>query len=205
MARGADTRERIMDIAESAILEKGFGATSIEEIIAEAGLTKGGFFYHFPDKGALAKALLLRYRDTEDAIFDDLFARASELHDDPLHAFLIGLKLFAELMEELETTHPGCLMATYTYAERLFDKDVHELNREIVLSWRHRFRAAIEDIVAIYPPRDRVDLDALADMVGSAVEGGIVMSRALKDPAVLPQQVMLLRSYFKLLFSPQIN
>ena len=205
MARGTDTRTRIMDIAEASILEKGFGATSIEEIIAEVGLTKGGFFYHFPDKGALAKALLLRYRDTEDALFDDLFARAKELHDDPLHAFLIGLKLFAEMMEEVETVHPGCLMATMTFAERLFDREIHALNREIVLSWRLRFRAAFQDIVDIYPPRDDVDIDALADMVSATVEGGIVMSRALRDPAVLPQQVLLLRSYIKLLFTPQIN
>ena len=205
MARGTDTRTRIMDIAEASILEKGFGATSIEEIIAEVGLTKGGFFYHFPDKGALAKALLLRYRDTEDALFDDLFARAKELHDDPLHAFLIGLKLFAEMMEEVETVHPGCLMATMTFAERLFDREIHALNREIVLSWRLRFRAAFQDIVDIYPPRDDVDIDALADMVSTTVEGGIVMSRALRDPAVLPQQVLLLRSYIKLLFTPQIN
>jgi len=205
MARGSETRTRIMDIAEAAILQKGFGGTSIDEIIAEAGLTKGGFFYHFPDKGALAKALLERYREQEDAMLDDLFARAAELHDDPLHAFLIGLKLFAELMEELETTNPGCLLATYTYAERLFDNEIHALNREIVLGWRRRFRTALDQIATIYPPRDPVDLDALADMVSTTVEGGIVMSRAVKEPGILPAQVMLLRSYIKLLFQPQIN
>ena len=37
------------------MLAKGFGATSIEEVIAEAGLTKSGFFYHFKDKNALAR------------------------------------------------------------------------------------------------------------------------------------------------------
>jgi hypothetical protein len=55
MGRGEATRERILEIAETAVLAKGFGATSIDEVIAEAGLTKSGFFYHFKDKNALAR------------------------------------------------------------------------------------------------------------------------------------------------------
>ena len=41
------TREMLLDAAESAVLEKGFSATSIDELIAAVGITKGGFFYHF--------------------------------------------------------------------------------------------------------------------------------------------------------------
>ena len=40
MGKGSATRDRILEIAEVAVLAKGFGATSIEEIIAEAGITK---------------------------------------------------------------------------------------------------------------------------------------------------------------------
>ena len=57
--KGSDTRERLLAVAEAAVLEKGFAATSIEELIAAVGITKSGFFYHFPDKGALAKAAAL--------------------------------------------------------------------------------------------------------------------------------------------------
>ena len=38
-----------MDIAQDAVLAKGFDATSIDEIVAAADITKGGFFYHFKD------------------------------------------------------------------------------------------------------------------------------------------------------------
>lgn len=203
MRKGEATRERIMDVAEAAILSKGFGATSIEEVIAETDITKSGFFYHFPDKNALAMALLQRYIQREDELLDDLFGRARELHDDPLHAFLIGLKLLAEMMEDLPTGHPGCLVATYCYNERLFHRDVRELYAETVVSWRVRFRTLLDEIVAIHPPREPVDLDALADMVNNTVEGGIVLSKALHDPKVLVQQILLMRSYIKLLFEPQ--
>lgn len=193
-------RSRLMDIAEAAVLAKGFGATSIEELITEAGITKGGFFYHFPDKNALARALLVRYLEREEDLLDGIFGRARELHEDPLHAFLIGLKLLAELMDDLPNGHPGCLVATYCYNERLFDRDVRDLYTEALLTWRARFRAYLEEIAERHPPREPVDLDALADMVNNTVEGGIIMSKALRDPSVLGKQVLQLRTYIKLLF-----
>ena len=80
MTEKSDTRTRILDVAEAAVLEKGFEATSIEEIVAGADISRGGFFYHFKDKNALARAMLERYIETEDRLYDDLFARARELH-----------------------------------------------------------------------------------------------------------------------------
>ena len=62
MRKGAETRERILEIAEASVLAKGFAATSIEEVIAEAGITKSGFFYHFKDKNELARAMLRALR-----------------------------------------------------------------------------------------------------------------------------------------------
>ena len=58
--KGERTRERIMDLAYQAIVEKGFAATSIEELVEAAGITKSGFFYHFRDKNDLARQLLAR-------------------------------------------------------------------------------------------------------------------------------------------------
>lgn len=88
LSKGEQTRERILAIAQDAVLHKGFAATSIDEIICEAGITKSGFFYHFRDKNDLAKSLLLRYLDNEWTVFDRLFKQADELSDDPLHSYL---------------------------------------------------------------------------------------------------------------------
>src|SRR5262247_1414651 len=104
-----DTRERLLELAESAVLAKGFSATSIEELIAAAGITKSGFFYHFKDKNALAKALILRYLDQDKVVVDDIFRRGDELNEDPLHGFLVGLRLFSEMMGNLPANYPGCL------------------------------------------------------------------------------------------------
>jgi AcrR family transcriptional regulator len=202
MARGSETRARIMDVAQDSVLTKGFDATSIEEIVAGAEITKSGFFYHFPDKNALAYALIERHIETEDRIFDELFARAEELADDPLQAMMVGQKLLAELLDDMPGGHPGCIVATAVYQDRLFDRKVHEANRRAVLGWRARFRAMFEEIAAIYPMREETGLDELADFVSVVIEGGIITSRALGQPAITARQVLLLRSHIRMLFAP---
>jgi AcrR family transcriptional regulator len=162
LSKGEATRERLLDIAQQAVLHKGFAATSIDEIIAEAGITKSGFFYHFRDKNDLAKALLQRYRDREVDLFDRLFAQADALNEDPLHGFLIFLKLFADLMGDIPNGHPGCIVAAYCYQEHLFSQDVRDLNAECLQAWRARFRERLELIAERYPPKIDVDFDALA-------------------------------------------
>ena len=138
----ADTRTRILEVAESAVLAKGFASTSIEEIIAAVGITKSGFFYHFKDKGALAKGLMLRYLEHDKQVLEDIFARGDELNDDPLHGFLVGLKLFAEMLGNMTEVHPGCLVASFCYQEQLFNREIRELNAGGVLVWRRRFQRA---------------------------------------------------------------
>lgn len=202
MSKGEETRARILDAAQSSIIAKGFTATSIEELIAETGLTKSGFFYHFKDKNALACALLRRYIDEDERVYDEIFGRARELVDDPLQVILVGLKLLADVMGDLPNGHPGCLVATSCYYDRLYDREVQALNTEAVILWRNRFRAMFEEVTARYRPRADVDLDDLADMVSAVIEGGIVMSKALNEPQALKRQILAFRGLVQTYFVP---
>jgi TetR/AcrR family transcriptional regulator, transcriptional repressor for nem operon len=199
-SKGEQTRQRLMDITQSAVLEKGFGATSIEEIITEAGITKSGFFYHFKDKNDLAKALVERYVNDEVAMTEELFAQADSLSEDPLHSFLIFLKLLAEKLRDLPNGHPGCIVASCCYQEQLFSQDVRDLCTGSHFTWRRVMRARLEQIAVKYPPKVDVDFDALADMFSALVDGGIILSRSLKSPEMLAQQVMLYRGFVKTVF-----
>jgi AcrR family transcriptional regulator len=200
LSKGEQTRERILDLAQDAVLHKGFAGTSLDELIAAAGITKSGFFYHFRDKNELAKALLERYLAQEEELFDALFKRADELNEDPLHGFLIFLKLLADTLADLPNGHPGCMVASYCYQDHLFSQEVRALNARGIMAWRARFRARLDRIAALYPPRIDVDLDALADMLSAVADGGIILSKSLRDPRLLPQQVMLYRSFVRLAF-----
>jgi AcrR family transcriptional regulator len=197
-----DTRERLLEVAEAAVMAKGFAATSIEELITAVGITKSGFFYHFKDKADLAKAMLLRYLEQDKALLDSMFDRADELNEDPLHGFLVGLKMFAEMMANLPENYPGCLAASFAYQDTLFSQEVRDLNAQGMLAWRVRFRERFDLIAERYPPRQEVDLDALADMTVSLVEGGLIMGRVLKDQTILPRHILIYRDLVRAIFLP---
>ena len=198
--KGERTRERLMDLAYESIVEKGFAATSIEELVEAAGITKSGFFYHFRDKNDLARQLFERFLDEDEGIMATLEARARELSDDPLQSFLIFLNVYAQMMDDMETLHPGCMVASITYQERMFDAEVRQMNVDYLRRMRERFVRWLEEIVARYPPRIPVELDELADQLNVIVEGAIIQSKALRDESLMGKQTRLYRNHIKLLF-----
>ncbi len=199
-AKGVRTKERILDLAYGRIIEKGFAATSIEELVEAAGITKSGFFYHFKDKNELARQLLVRYLAENEVILDGLEARARDLHEDPLHAFLIFLKLYAETVADMIREHPGCLVSTITYQDRLFDSEVVRLNREGVLAWRKRFRRWLSEIFETLEPVLPLEIEDLADQMTVVADGAIILARSLGDPAIIERQALLHRDMIRAAF-----
>lgn len=191
------TRERILAVAHDAIIAKGFDATSVEEIAAAVEISRAGFFYHFPDKNALARALIERQILEEGEMLADIIARAAELSDDPLQQMLIIMRLMAERYVEVPGGYAGCILASATYQDRLFDAEVKAANRRAHLAWRERFRGHFERIAEAYPPREPVDAGQMADLVNAVIEGGMILARGMGDPQVLVQQVLLARQLVK--------
>jgi hypothetical protein len=99
--------------------------------------------------------------------------------------------------------HPGCLAAAYCYQDQLFSREIRDLNAEGILAWRRRMLRQLEEIAALYPPRFEIDLETAADMLATLVEGGIVLSRVLKDKDVLARQVLLYRGFIQSAFMPE--
>lgn len=198
--KGEQTRENILATAERLILQRGYVGTSIEDILTETGITKGGFFYHFDGKRALAKALVERYLAQDAAFFGGLIERAAALTEDPLQRYLIFLKLLAEAMADLPGSHPGCLVASFTYESQQFDDELTALNAEGILAWRRLFVELLESAAAKHAPRVDVSLLELADMLTAVIEGGIILSKALDARDLLPQQLLQYRSYVRLVF-----
>ena len=198
--KGERTREKILDVAYTAINEKGFAATSIEELVEASGITKSGFFYHFRDKNDLARQLFDRFLSEDEAIIETLEKRARELSDDPLQSFLIFLNIYAQMMDDMETLHPGCMVATVTYQERLFDAEVKRMNVEYLLRMRQRFASWLSEISAIHPPKGDADLEGLADNLTTIVEGAIILSKALQDEGLMGRQTRLFRQHIRLVF-----
>ena len=207
-ARGDLTKAKILDAAEAMILDQGFSATSLDRVLEKTGLTKGAFFYHFKNKNELLQALVERHSLNEEETFDGNFARAANMSRDPLQQVLIAIGFFIEQMEEMlksspEDLNPGCLFASYAYELETVVPEIHDRAKRFALYWRKGLRAKLDEIAERYPPRIDMDLDAVADNLLVAFEGGLVMGRILDDPRQIVEHLKNYRTYIELLFSPQ--
>jgi TetR/AcrR family transcriptional regulator, transcriptional repressor for nem operon len=130
----------------------------------------------------------------------DIITRAAELSDDPLQQMLIIMRLMAERYVEVPGGYAGCILASATYQDRLFDAEVKAANRRAHLAWRDRFRGHFERIAAAYPPREPMDAGDMADMVNAVIEGGMILARGIGDPQVLVRQVLQARQMVKVIY-----
>lgn len=198
--RSNSSRERILACAESIILQKGFTSTSIDDILEGAAISKGGFFYHFDGKAGLAQALIERYLVQDDEIFRTQFEKADRLSEDPLQQLLIFLNLMAELMGELDETHPGCLVASFTYESFLFDENIRDRMRHGLESWRNMMLDRLRIVAESHPTEGDVSIETLADMFTGTIEGGILLARNFDDNQILVDQILAYRAFLRMHF-----
>lgn len=199
MTKGERTRQRILDVAEQLVLAKGFSGTSLDEIISEADITKGGFFYHFKGRADLARALMRRYLDKDDAFFEALADEADGLSEDPLQRLFIFLKLLGRAMEE-QSPVSGCLVAAFTYESHQVDPVVKKLAAEGLIHWREMFIERFEPALEHHEMKVDVPVRVLADMLTTVFEGAIMLAKTTGDPGVVVEQVLQFRTYVRLLF-----
>jgi TetR/AcrR family fatty acid metabolism transcriptional regulator len=168
----ASTRRRILDAAGEEFSAGGYHDTSVEDIVRASGLSKGGFYFHFPSKEAVFEAL---YDESADALYDRVVAAAS-VEPDPLDRLAAGVRAFIRGCYELRS-------AKLIFAEAGGGNPLFDRKREQTMA---RFAALIETSLVksveqgLIPP---VNTRVLARaMVGAFSELGMEVVRS-KDPS----------------------
>ena len=141
---GTATRERILDAAQRIVLERGFAATSVDAVLAEAPATKGAFFHHFPSKNDLGRALLERYAAADERMLDDFMAAAEAESDDPAEQLVAFVRHFEQAADELAPTQPGCLFVSFIYESQLAGDGDDDLIATSIRHWRARLLEKLE-------------------------------------------------------------
>jgi len=201
MARdGTRTRERILDSAERLILDQGLAKTSIDQVLAGAGTSKGAFFHHFPSKNHLARALVERYAANDVGYLDEFMARVEAESDDAAEQVVAFIRYFEETAEEMVAQQPSCLYVSYIYDRQLFDDGTNDIIVDAVVAWRERLLDKLQAAAERHPPVVPVDLAALADHVFTTFEGAFVLTRTMGDPDLMRRQLELVRRYVALVF-----
>ena len=102
--RSEETRARLLEAALKRFALRGYDVASVEEICADAGVSKGAFYHHFPSKQAIFLALLEAWLATIDQGLEALrqetvpqtFVRITEILPGLLAAADERLPLFLE-------------------------------------------------------------------------------------------------------------
>ncbi|QIK65668.1 TetR/AcrR family transcriptional regulator [Nocardioides sp. HDW12B] len=89
-ARRAHTKRALVSVARDLFARQGFAATSLEEIVAGADVTKGALYHHFRGKQDLYGEVLAT---VEDDARERIRARIADVAD-PWERALVGLREF---------------------------------------------------------------------------------------------------------------
>ena len=199
MARGTETRDRILDSAAALVMEHGFGSTSVDAVLEASGTSKGAFFHHFPSKVDLGRALVERYAADDSETLQALVAEAEAASDDPVEQLLTMVRTYEREAGALSEVQPGCLFVSFIYEADLVGPQTEHIVADSILEWRSTFLDKLEKAAAVRPALAAVDLPSLADQAFAAFEGGFLLTRALRDPAILRQQLGHFRHYVEVL------
>ena len=182
------------------MLERGFAGTSVDAVLAEASVTKGGFFHHFPTKQALGLALVERYAAIDLQVLDDFMAAAEASAADPAEQLIAFVTRFEEGAVQLAAVQPGCLFGSFVYERELAAPGTEEIIVHSIQTWRERVLAKLEEASEAHPTAVDVDLPSLADQIFTTFQGGFILSRAMGEPEHLARQLAHVRQYLELLF-----
>lgn len=93
-------RDRILQAASDMLYRRGYIATSVDDIIAAAGVSKSNFYYHFPSKEDLGLAVLSIRRDALESLL-------SETLRSPGHPATYRLARFIAELADGQTAQAG--------------------------------------------------------------------------------------------------
>jgi TetR/AcrR family transcriptional repressor of nem operon len=188
---GTINRERILDAAEHLVIENGFAATSVDQVLKAAGTSKGAFFHHFDSKLALARALTERYVAGDIAqLHAALDATASVA--DPAERVIAFVRWFEDRADEVMSAQSNCLYVAVLTEQQLVDQGNADLITVAVEVWRKEI-ATLLSAAGDATGRDLGDLDALADHVFVTFEGAFLLCRSTGSTEHMRAQLGVLR------------
>ena len=178
-AKGRATRARILAAAAGLVRERGVAGTSLDEVIERAAVSKGQLYHYFQDKADLLRAVVAHQADTV------LAAQRPQLQA------LDGwgaIRAWLDRLVVLQVERQGCGGCAIGSLVSQLAETNEPARVELAVSfdrWEHYLREGLLAMRARGELRAGADIEALVTATMAAVQGGLVLTQARRDPAQL--------------------
>jgi TetR/AcrR family transcriptional repressor of nem operon len=189
-------RSKLLEAAISIIRRKGYAATSVDELCAWAGVTKGAFFHHFPSKDSLAVAAAVHWTESSEALF-----AAAPYHrfDDPLDRIL-GYLDFRRALLRGEVAEFTCLAGTMVQEAYVTHPDIRHACDACIGGHAAKVESDIAEAMTLYYRGAPWTAESLALHMQAVLQGAFILAKAKGSAAVVEASIDHLRRYIELLF-----
>jgi TetR/AcrR family transcriptional regulator, transcriptional repressor for nem operon len=183
------TRDRLVFTALQLFGEKGYGSTSIADILKAADANSGSLYHFFPTKQDLLVAVLETYRDGIEPM---LLAPAWEGVADPIERVFALLARYRQALEMTACVY-GCPIGSLALEIHEPDPPVREMLAINFEGWVKHVRGCF-DAAKDRLPSD-IDTEKLARLTLTVMEGGVMQSRTYRTLDAFDSGVEMLRDY----------
>lgn len=200
MARTANphTRDNLMEATFKLVREKGLSATSVDEICAGAGVSKGAFFHHFKSKEELAVAAAHHWSFITGGFFD-----AAPYHqpEDPLERLLGYIALRREMMDG-QIADFTCFVGTMAQEAWATSPPVAAAAWDSMAEHAEKLMPDIEAARAARGITGGWTARSLALHIVAVTQGAFILAKASGDPSIAQESLDHLRRYIESLMRP---
>ncbi len=188
---------KLIEAAQTLVRRQGYAATSVDEICAGAGVTKGAFFHHFASKEALAVAAASAWTDRAAELIFTLppWTRI----EDPLERLIAHIDFRAAMMDGPAEGFT-CYVGTMVQESFASSETLRQASDESITAYSERLAEDIEAAIATYGIRDGVSALSLAYHVQAVLQGAFILAKAKADPAIARESAAHLKRYVIMLF-----
>ena len=194
-----ETRGRLLDAARDIIRSKGYAATTVDDICHAAGVTKGGFFHHFPSKDQLGIEAAQQFGEMAEGIFSTAPYTALP---DPRDRVL-GYIDFRASMLDAEISQYTCLLGTMVQEAYATHPHVRDACNEQMTAHVDEITRDIEAARLLYAPDAAWTAESLGYYIQSVLQGGFIYAKAKQSPEIALSSLKHLKNHVSTLLPLQ--
>jgi TetR/AcrR family transcriptional repressor of nem operon len=192
-----DAKLKLLDAALSVIRAKGYSATTVDQLCAAAGVTKGAFFHHFKSKDELGVAAAEHWSQMTGAVFAEA---PYHHHADPLDRVL-GYVAFRKALLQGGVPEFTCLVGTMVQETYETIPALREACDRSISRHAETLEADIEAAMRDRGMCPEWTAKSLALHVQAVLQGSFILAKAKGGAQVAADSIDHLARYLELLFS----